>query len=67
MKAVLKKVAKRMGWVVARVTPSTSHAERIKRLLAHHRIDLVLDVGANAGQYGKLLRELGYSGRIISL
>ena len=66
MKAILKKVAKRMGFVIARITPSTSHAERIRRLFAHHHIDLVLDVGANVGQYGKLLRGLGYSGRIIS-
>jgi FkbM family methyltransferase len=29
-------------------------------------IDLVLDVGANTGQFGNLLRQLGFRGRIVS-
>ena len=37
---------------------------QLAALLAFHRIDLVLDVGANEGQYGAMLRRLGYGGRI---
>jgi FkbM family methyltransferase len=35
-------------------------------MLYQHRIDTVLDVGANEGQYALSLRELGFRGRIIS-
>ncbi len=37
-----------------------------KRLFDTNRVDLVLDVGANRGQYTQLLRESGYTGQIIS-
>ena len=39
---------------------------RRRHLFAQHGIDLVLDVGANAGQYGRFLRHIGYDGGIIS-
>ena len=39
--------------------------ERIK-IVRHHNIDTVLDIGANAGQYSMLMRTLKYKGRIIS-
>lgn len=35
-------------------------------MLAARAVDLVLDVGANTGQYGKTMRKLGYHGRIVS-
>ena len=38
----------------------------LKNILTKYSIDCVLDVGANAGQYGASLRSLGYRGWIVS-
>lgn len=40
--------------------------EKLAAVIKDHKIDLVLDVGANVGQTGQLLREIGYRGRIVS-
>lgn len=36
------------------------------KLLAHHGITVVFDIGANVGQYGDELRALGFRGKIVS-
>lgn len=66
MKKLLKKLAKRKGFDVKRITPSTSNALRTSLLCDHHHVDLVLDVGANIGLYASELREAGYTGKIVS-
>lgn len=44
-----------------------STADHVRQtLLSQHGIDLVIDVGANVGQYGSGLRGRGFRGRILS-
>jgi FkbM family methyltransferase len=43
-----------------------NHLHRRIALMATRKINLVLDVGANTGQFGISLRQAGYKGRIVS-
>jgi len=62
----LRLAARNVGLDINRYNPLTSQSARIVSLLQHHAIDLVLDVGANDGGYGKDLRQAGFKGSILS-
>jgi FkbM family methyltransferase len=61
----IRRLARRLGYEVRQYTPLRSFTAARERLL--EGIDVVLDVGANAGQYGEQLRGLGFRGRLVSL
>jgi FkbM family methyltransferase len=46
--------------------PQPAMHAHLRHLLELHRIELLLDVGANRGQFASLARSLGYVGKIVS-
>jgi FkbM family methyltransferase len=66
VKEALRGLARRAGYSIRRWRFSNEAAAVRARLLKELLCDLVLDVGAHIGAYGRELRELGYAGRIAS-
>jgi FkbM family methyltransferase len=64
--SLLKRLARHFGYDLVPTKKSKAPNAQLIAILRHHRIDTVLDVGANVGQYGQRLRDWGYAGRIIS-
>jgi FkbM family methyltransferase len=73
IKRIIKSILRNMFGVEVRWTrhipPSAAHiaAMRIVSSLRKFEIDLVLDVGANKGQFASEIRHCGYAGRIVSI
>jgi FkbM family methyltransferase len=61
-----RRIVRRSGFDVVRYGPGTSASARRIHLFERYGIGLVLDVGANVGQYALSLRRDGYAGRILS-
>ena len=62
MKRHLKRIIRLLGYDVRRLEPSRD----LISFIHAQSISLVLDVGANTGQFATELRKQGYSGRIVS-
>ena len=57
---------RRTGFELSRFSVEQSENARFISMLRTHNVNLIFDVGANAGQFGVLLREIGFDGKIIS-
>lgn len=66
MKQQIHRLLRKSGYDIIKFSPTSHPLARRGKLLETYGIDLVLDVGANTGQYGKELRDRGYEGRIVS-
>jgi FkbM family methyltransferase len=62
----LQRLARRLGYDLTPRRKARSPNAQLVAVLAHFGITCVLDVGANLGQYGSMLRAWGYRGRIVS-
>ena len=65
MKKLLKRIAQRFGYDILHV-PTDPIARQWLDLMNANQIDLIFDIGANIGQFGRRIRSLGYTGRIVS-
>jgi FkbM family methyltransferase len=63
---MIKKLANLFGYELLRIKKSHSINSHLKNLFDLYQIDLIIDVGANKGQFGQLIRKLGYKGDILS-
>lgn len=61
-----RRMLNRFGMEAYRANPMTIWQLRLPKLLSHHGVRTVLDVGANDGGYASDLIRGGYSGRILS-
>ena len=62
----IKNSIRKLGIDICRLSPSVNPAFRLLKGLEHFGIDLVLDVGANKGQFATELFSVGYQGRMVS-
>jgi FkbM family methyltransferase len=65
LKAAIRRTANAIGYDIVGYDGSSRRA-RLAMLLRRHGIETIVDVGANIGQFGRQMRELGYRGDIVS-
>ncbi len=67
MKELIHKILNKFGFDIVRIGKFDDNlAKHLITVLRSRNIDCIFDVGANSGQYGLFLREIGYKGHIIS-
>jgi FkbM family methyltransferase len=62
----IRRLINRAGFDLHRLSPQSSPDAQLFAALNSVQVDLVLDVGANVGQFAVRLRSVGYAGRLVS-
>lgn len=62
----IRHTANRCGIDITRYRPTASESGRLATMLRCQGVNLVVDVGANTGQFASSLRRAGYLGRLFS-
>jgi FkbM family methyltransferase len=66
IKGSIQRLFRRLGWEVQRAEHANTEQQILKKLLKLTMADVVLDVGANVGQFGDLLLGVGFKGTLVS-
>jgi len=66
LKQTIKHTLRSLGLELHRFSPASSKSARLMACLDHCGINMVLDIGANEGQFGEELRAGGYKGGMVS-
>lgn len=64
MKAIVQRMLRMGGWEIRRY--KLEELGQLRQMLDIMRVDTVLDVGANVGQFAEELRNAGFRGKIVS-
>ena len=65
LKIAIKSFIHAVGLDLHRLTPASNASFQTVKALNRFEIDLVLDVGANIGQFASELRSFSYQGKLI--
>jgi FkbM family methyltransferase len=66
IKSKVRLFARKFGIELGRYNTAQSAAARVATQFSYHRVECVVDVGANDGGYGRFIRSTGFNGNIVS-
>lgn len=66
IKKIIKKIINSAGYATYPIESNANPAFQLLLGLKHFKVDMILDVGANIGQFASELRSIGFQGQIVS-
>jgi FkbM family methyltransferase len=66
LKRIIRSLAHSSGYEISSLESAQAHRRCVSTLLKEGQVNLVIDVGANCGQFAGWVREIGYRGSLLS-